>query len=297
MTEQKKAVLIVDDEADIRELVAELVTDEFPAASVIQASNGSEAMMKLGRQRFDLVITDLRMPRMDGNTLIQRIRALDPHLKPKHVIVLSGFIDQASAARTVGSVSYLSKPFKPEDLLGLVGGVLKGTLPAAEKKAPPENFKMDVTFINPFIDAVILVLSTTASTEVTRESLFVRTNDQISGDISAVIAMRSSVFTGSMAVAFEDRCFLDLVGKMLGDTFTEITPDIQDAAGELCNQIFGVAKRKLNEKGFDIQMAIPSVIIGKGHRIKHMVDGNCLAVRFKTDAGHLTIEAVLQGTG
>jgi CheY-specific phosphatase CheX len=50
----------------------------------------------------------------------------------------------------------------------------------------------------------------------------------------------------------------------------------------------------LNERGCDIQPAIPSVIFGENHRIKHLIEGPCLAVQFRTSAGCFVVEAILK---
>jgi chemotaxis protein CheX len=130
--------------------------------------------------------------------------------------------------------------------------------------------------------------------KASKEAVFARGTDQISGDISAIMPMNSERFLGSMAIAFEEMCFLGIVEQMLGEVFTEITPDIQDAAGEICKQVFGMSKKILNSNGHTIQSALPTVIAGKGHSIKHTVSGVCIAVKFNCTYGNFVVEAVLQ---
>jgi chemotaxis protein CheX len=80
---------------------------------------------------------------------------------------------------------------------------------------------------------------------------------------------------------------------MLGEKITEITTENQDACAEICNQVFGMAKQVLNQSGYNIQPAIPSIVVGDNHRIRHVVDGICIAVEFSTEAGNFTVEAAV----
>lgn len=157
------------------------------------------------------------------------------------------------------------------------------------------NAKIDVNFINAFVDATLNVLKIMAGIAAEKQDVFIRQKDQTSGDISAIVGMNSNDYIGSMAIAFEESCFLKVASGMLSENFTQLTPEIRDAAGELCNQIFGMAKKTLNEKGHSIQPAIPSVIVGKNHTINHQVDSPCIAIKFKTPDGFFIVEAVLQG--
>lgn len=112
-------VLVVDDERDIRELVAGILEDEGFRCST--ASNSQEALARLGEVRPSLVILDvwLKNSALDGLELLQHIKADDPELP---VIIVSGHgnIDMAVAAVAKGAVDFIEKPFQVEHLLHLV---------------------------------------------------------------------------------------------------------------------------------------------------------------------------------
>ena len=95
-------------------------------------------------------------------------------------------------------------------------------------------------------------------------------------------------------MGFDTPCFLDIVSNMLGETYTEVSDDVVDVAGEICNQVFGVAKKNLNDQGYDIKSAIPTVVNGKQNQIRHLVEGPCITIEFKTSAGRFTVEASFQ---
>ncbi len=109
-----KSILLVEDEKLLRESLAELLHDE--GYEVVQASNGKDAHEKAINQPFDLVLTDIRMPEMDGMTLLQRLQQLAPQTP---VVVITGFgtVDSAVAAMRAGAADYLLKPVQFEDVL------------------------------------------------------------------------------------------------------------------------------------------------------------------------------------
>jgi DNA-binding NtrC family response regulator len=108
----KKSILIVDDEEVIRSFLAEVLGEEY---DVMLACDGDEAIELLRGRKFDVVITDLKMPRVPGEEVVRFTRAQDPETR---VIVISGFSSLYSASRTVsdGACAFLSKPFSIKEL-------------------------------------------------------------------------------------------------------------------------------------------------------------------------------------
>ena len=110
-------ILIVDDEDDLLETLHLLLTRA--ELDVTTAASGQAAVAALRRQRFDLVVTDLRMPGMDGAATITALRAIDPTLP---VIVATGCgTDEALAeCRDRGARAFIKKPFHLDDFVALV---------------------------------------------------------------------------------------------------------------------------------------------------------------------------------
>jgi DNA-binding response OmpR family regulator len=103
-------VLIVDDEPDLREILAEELQDQ--GFEVMQASSGSEAWDLLKTIRFEIVVSDIRMPHGDGLTLLKNIRSGTLE-KPPIVFLLSGFSDlNESEAQEIGARNIFAKPFQ-----------------------------------------------------------------------------------------------------------------------------------------------------------------------------------------
>lgn len=120
-TRRKFRVLAVDDEEMARKNIQHVVVKL--GHTVETASNGTEALEMISRQSFDLVITDLRMEKLDGQDLLESIKKIAPHTE---IIMVTGYatVDSAVAAFTKGAAHFLAKPFKLDDLRATVSRVL-----------------------------------------------------------------------------------------------------------------------------------------------------------------------------
>ncbi|MBD3258502.1 response regulator [candidate division GN15 bacterium] len=116
---KRQAILVVDDEEIIREFLVEVLEDY----DVTIACDGAEAIDKIKEQQFDLVITDLRMPRVSGEEVVKSVREVSPETK---VIVISGYSSLYTVSQSVnhGACAFLSKPFSINELLQSVEGAL-----------------------------------------------------------------------------------------------------------------------------------------------------------------------------
>jgi len=127
-------ILIVDDEKDIRKFLNILLRKE--GFQVRLASRGAEAMDIFKSESFELVITDIRMPEMDGLELMKHLKASDENIE---VIILTGFatLDNAvKALRDGGASDYLLKPLENiEDLFVAVNRALEKRRSRIKNKA------------------------------------------------------------------------------------------------------------------------------------------------------------------
>ncbi|MDX9731901.1 MAG: chemotaxis protein CheX, partial [Bdellovibrionales bacterium] len=112
--------------------------------------------------------------------------------------------------------------------------------------------------------------------------------------IAGVISLTSAAFKGSIAICYPQETFLSLMSHMLGETYTAITNDLEDGAAELLNITFGQAKAVLNEKGYKIDKAIPTVVRGRELRVRHVASQPTMIVPFESSSGPLHIEISLE---
>ncbi len=118
---KKSKVLIIEDEARMRRvMVMQLSELEL---ELFEAENGRQAIDALEQERFDLVITDLKLPRPDGMEILAFIKEKNPEL-PVIVITAFGSIDNAVEAIRLGAFDYVTKPFKEERLRDCVSKAL-----------------------------------------------------------------------------------------------------------------------------------------------------------------------------
>ena len=140
-----KSILLAEDEKLLRESLAELLTDE--GYVVTQAANGKLAHELAIQQPFDLVITDIRMPEMDGVTLLQHLQQIAPQT-PVIVVTAFGTVDSAVAAMRTGAADYLLKPVQFEDVIVRVRRALEFGEMWRDRRILTEQLAASSTFHN-----------------------------------------------------------------------------------------------------------------------------------------------------
>ncbi|MEW5803486.1 MAG: response regulator [bacterium] len=117
-----KKILIVDDEEELCNVFKEAL--EAEGYSISTAQNGRQALDKIKKGDFDLIITDKNMPEMGGVRLLRAVREEDPEVK---IVLITAFGGQKSYvnAMELGADEFLNKPFRIEELKQFVANILK----------------------------------------------------------------------------------------------------------------------------------------------------------------------------
>ena len=155
-TETAPYALIVDDEADIRELVE--ITLARMSIKTLAVANLTDAKEAFNGERFDLCLTDMRLPDGDGLDLVSFISDNHPHC-PVAVITAYGSADSAVASLKAGAFDFVSKPIDVAGLRALVAQALK--LAGLDNDAPP----------HPSLDASPRLIGNTPSMQQLRETI------------------------------------------------------------------------------------------------------------------------------
>ena len=115
-------ILVVDDERDMLLLLERIITEETDH-KVVTAVDPREALEQVKTGSFDLVLTDLKMPKMDGIHLLEKTKALDPTVS---VVVMTAFgtIETAVEATRKGACDFITKPFRRERILVTIANVM-----------------------------------------------------------------------------------------------------------------------------------------------------------------------------
>lgn len=121
-------ILVVDDEPDIRQLIA--FTLQFAGHKISQAANGSDAVEMTLQTQPDLIIMDVRMPKMNGYEACQIIKKTDATQHIPIVFLSAKAQDEdVTAGITVGAAEYIMKPFSPQELMQRIDEILNNANP------------------------------------------------------------------------------------------------------------------------------------------------------------------------
>jgi two-component system response regulator HydG len=140
----KNILIVEDDDVQRRQLAAILVEAD---RDVAQARSGEEALELLAEERFDLVISDLKMPGISGLELVEKIKSASPHTS---LLLISAHatVDSAIEAMKLGVEDYLTKPFQTEELEIVVNRILEKRDLLAENVLLREQLESQFSFAN-----------------------------------------------------------------------------------------------------------------------------------------------------
>jgi DNA-binding NtrC family response regulator len=159
-------ILVVDDEARMRDLVAKVLARE--GYTVQALPRGQDVLQALKEGPVDLVISDIRMPEMDGLTLLQEVKRVAPETS---VLLMTAFgsIDTAVQAIKAGAYDYLTKPFKMDEVIVVVRRAMEERRLRAEVRALREEVSTKYNFSNilgkskPMLDLFAMIKKVAAS--------------------------------------------------------------------------------------------------------------------------------------
>ena len=142
---------------------------------------------------------------------------------------------------------------------------------------------MEAEFINPFLQATVKVLATMASMNPKPGKPGIKQDEAAKGDITGIIGITSHA-EGSMSVTFSERCALAVVRNMTGEDLAEMNDDVADA------------RSQFQKIGFSFTAAIPTIVRGKNHTVKHIATGGpTVCIPFSTEQGNFWVEARFSG--
>jgi two-component system, NtrC family, nitrogen regulation response regulator NtrX len=138
-------ILIVEDEAAIRRVLSKILSEENENYQVEEAEDGLQALEKIKAADYDLVLCDIKMPKMDGEELLQEVKRIKPEIP---MVMISGHGDMETAINTMrlGAFDYISKPPDLNRLLNTVRNALDKKQLVVEnkilKKKVSKNYEM-----------------------------------------------------------------------------------------------------------------------------------------------------------
>lgn len=122
----EKRILVVDDSATMRMFISMSIKKVLAVVSITEAVNGIDAIEKMKNQDFDLVLTDMVMPEMDGAQLISKIRGSLNKNIPIVIITTKGEEKDRNLGLSLGADGYITKPLSCQELKDTVSKFLMG---------------------------------------------------------------------------------------------------------------------------------------------------------------------------
>jgi DNA-binding NtrC family response regulator len=132
-------ILIVDDEPDMLKLIAMIIREKTPY-EVTTTNNPLEAVELAKSGNFDLVISDLKMPGLDGIELLNAVKQIDADI-PVIMITAYGTVESATEAMQKGGFDFITKPFRKEQILFTIDKAIKWLNLQRENKKLKEQLK------------------------------------------------------------------------------------------------------------------------------------------------------------
>jgi putative two-component system response regulator len=202
--------LIVDDEIRLRQVLVQLMrSDGFQC---VEAANGAEALEVLARQGVQLVISDLRMPKMDGTELLREIRARYPDIA---VVIISANVDVQVAVQclAIGAMDYLVKPYQLEEVRARVAQALEKRRLIIENRDYQERLEERVMVQSRRMEELYLAGVQAMTEALEAKDPYTRGHSVRVSDYSAVIA-RGLGISGELLRQIEVGGHLHDIGKI-----------------------------------------------------------------------------------
>ena len=153
-------------------------------------------------------------------------------------------------------------------------------------------------FCTPLVNALKEVYSTMACSELKPEKPLLTRAPISDAFYSAIIALNGKYhspdgpipFSGTMSLTWNEECYLALASAMLMEEFEEFEEDIKDMGMEIANMTVGSAKKILRPKGFEIEMSIPTCVVGNCHRLDVRKGVVTIGVPMNGEHGQMMLE-------
>lgn len=279
----KKSILIVDNTTEVESQVKESLQEQFKDSHicpvVLRAKDGPDAAMKSENQKFDIVLINSEVPRLMDGGFIYGL-ASHKHTQEAELVILTD--DEVSALpEALRRAKTFKKSTQPAELIKMMVQLFNSGV------APTPKYAVDVRVINAILTATTKVLQQFGTTAKMEKAQMKSPHEPLSGEISSVVDIESTVFKGFLCLSFDKASYLEVVSAMLMEEQTELTPENQDAVGEINNIIFGNAKSEITNYG--VKMTVPRVLTGLGQKVPCANGSAGMLVPFKTSKGQFTI--------
>lgn len=155
------------------------------------------------------------------------------------------------------------------------------------------NHGLNVDYINPFIEATINTFQTMCSIEATRDKIFLKGEGSEVYGVTGIIGLGGEA-SGSVVLNFPANVATAVVSSFVGESYDSISADVVDGVGELTNIIAGDAKNRLGQKGYNFDIALPKIVVGRNYVTAQSKSIPCIVISFNSAIGAFSIEVSLK---
>ena len=152
---------------------------------------------------------------------------------------------------------------------------------------------MNVAFINPFIEATLRSLDMMAGIKSEKAGLELKEDLVTTYDISSIIGLTGET-SGSIIISVPAKLACRIASNMLMEEVTALNQSVEDAIGEIGNIVVGDARRALIQEGYQLNISVPTVVVGTGHKISRSSSVPCIGIPFTTEFGDFEVNVGLQ---
>ena len=284
MPSQKQTILIVDDEPDL----LDCYHDVFSTSRIVvhTAENGLRAFELIQNNTYDVIVTDIRMPHVNGLQLITCIKASELN-KNCPILVISSVLNERNLPKLerMNMVQTMSKPIEPDDMKQKVEEILS----VDRKHAVAYNPK----YIELFKSSGHKILQFYFGVSAECQDPYIQRKSEPFGLSTGVVNFFGPEFFGVMSISCDEVFIREFAGSLFEMKPEDVVVDqFKDLVGEIANQIGGAVKAASADLGLDTMLGIPFVMSGE-HAIPACVSSPKVALLYTIGNAHCRVEFAL----
>lgn len=289
LQELQKEILIADDDEELKENLIHVIKRIAPKFNCHCVDDGQRALEAIQAKKYDVLILDLMMPKMDGKGLVESLVGVEQYHRPSFLLVISGSIQ--GGIRRIGKTTFLPKPFSTEDLQNYFTSIFEASVAAPQPRQTTQQPKSNVAVFSLAVEQALEGLCSTQSTRSKRTETNTSPNNFQLGAL-ADITIESTLCYAKMLVRYslrmEKNTFLRIIARMLGEPHIEIKPELYTAAAELSSQIIEFLKQANTPDFQDPLATFHNVTVGSQHQSQMLSESTGYTEVFQTDVGAIT---------
>lgn len=251
-------ILFVEDENDLREIFK----DHFTRLGFIVtlAKDGREGSKLLDKDKFDIIVSDIQLPGLNGIDMINTIKTSSQNKRSK-IIIMSGMIDDEvrERANSLNIAHLIDKPASMQDLEMLVRSIL-----------PPDLVDLSYSSgaVGCFTEACSELIEFYFNEKATIGTPYNNEIQSRLGDVTSTISLLGDGIIGLLSLTANYDFFVELNKRLFGGTESSLAQELYaELAGEMVNQMSGMVQKNFSKLGIALRVTLPQTICGRGSSI------------------------------